>query len=652
MKNIINFLKPFFISCFLLGLSPFSLASDSSLNKQRTLFQQAKKALQTNQTTQFSTLNKRLKNYPLQPYLDYLYLQHRLNHVDSQTIAHFLEQHQNTFYAERLRRSWLNRLASTKKWSLFLEHYQAPQSTARQCLRLQALIATGNKEQAFTDIPALWLVPRSQNKACDPAFKLWQGKGLLTNDLRWQRVQLALRNNQFNLAKYLAKSLDNADEAKAWISRWQKMHSKPLSLLKQLPAKPPKNQTISLAHDIAISRDIIKHGLQRLAKKSTDKAFATWQRIEPAYSFSEQDKLTIQRYIANWAALNRENRTLEFFGDIPAEPWRVRAALWQQDWPAVQKAIYSLNSTDQQSPRWRYWLARSQAQLGNQQLANETFQTLTSERDFYSFLAADQLKQDYQMNHNPIQFTAEELHTFSQRPAVRRLNEFYALNMELESRRQAHVLNLKLSKRELQLLATLTHQWGWHNQTISLLGKAKYWDALDLRFPVVFNDAVIKEGKNNDLDPSWLLGVARQESAFNPHARSHVGASGLMQLMPRTAKLIAKLIKKPLKRQSELLNPDRNIQLGSAYLRKMYDEKQQNPVLATASYNAGPHRVSRWLPEKNMAADIWIENIPYKETRRYTRSVLSYTAIFDHQRKQTIIPLSQRMPVVKPKVTK
>ncbi|MBE9533015.1 MAG: transglycosylase, partial [Proteobacteria bacterium] len=362
-----NFLKALFVSSLLLALSPLCYSADAALNKQRTLFQQAKKALQTNQTTQFAKLNKRLENYPLQPYLDYLYLQHRLNHVDSQTIANFLEQHQNTFYAKRLRSSWLNRLASTKKWSLFLEHYQEPQSTARQCLRLQALIATGAQEQAFTDIPALWLVPRSQNKACDPAFKLWQDKGLLTNDLLWQRVQLALRDNQFNLAKYLAKSLENAGEAKAWISRWQKIHSNPLSLLKQLPAKPPKNQIVSLTHDVAISRDIIKHGLQRLARKSTDKAFETWQRIEPAYSFSEQDKLTIQRYIANRAALSREDRTLEFFGDIPAEPWRVRAALWQQDWSAVQKAIYSLNSSEQQSPRWQYWLARSQTQLGDQQ---------------------------------------------------------------------------------------------------------------------------------------------------------------------------------------------------------------------------------------------------------------------------------------------
>ena len=253
------------------------------------------------------------------------------------------------------------------------------------------------------------------------------------------------------------------------------------------------------------------------------------------------------------------------------------------------------------------------------------------------------------MNHNPIQFAQIELDALSQRPAVIRLNEFYTLNMNIEARRQAYVLKLKLSPKELQILATLTHKWGWHNQTITLLGKAKYWDALDLRFPIVYDTAILKAGKTNGLDPSWLFGIARQESAFNPQARSHVGATGLMQLMPKTGKLIARLINKPLKRTSELLNPDRNIQLGSAYLRRMYDKNQQNPVLATASYNAGPHRIARWLPKEELAADIWIENIPFNETRKYTSNVISYAAIFDFQRKQTIIPLSQRMPAVKPK---
>jgi soluble lytic murein transglycosylase len=156
-------------------------------------------------------------------------------------------------------------------------------------------------------------------------------------------------------------------------------------------------------------------------------------------------------------------------------------------------------------------------------------------------------------------------------------------------------------------------------------------------------------GQITGLNPSWLMAIARQESAFNPQARSHAGARGLMQLMPATGKLTAKLIKAPLKHTNELYQPDRNISLGSAYLRKMLDDNQSNPVLATASYNAGPHRVVKWLPNQTLEAPIWAENIPFNETRHYVQNVMTYAAIFDHQRNQTIKPLSQRMPAVQPK---
>lgn len=636
-----SYLKTVFIS-LILGFSVSSFANNIPLTQQRTIFQQAKKALETNQLTQFTALRNKLNDYPLQAYLDYLYLKHRLNVTDNSVISQFIQNNPNTFYAERLRSRWLSYLAKSQQWALFLKNLPASASTSQQCLRLQALIETGQTKQALADTPALWLVGHSQDNNCDPAFKYWQDHGFLTDELRWQRIQLALNENQFSLASYLAKSLKPNHQSHIWIPLWEQSHQQPLTLLKQRSGSP-------LNKDQAISRAIIKHAIERLSRKSTDEAYDYWQTINPLYQFSQQDKTSIQSTIANRAALNREQRALEYFGDLPNEEWRARAALWQQDWQAVKKAILSLNHDEQRSTRWQYWLGRSQAELGEKKLAHHTFQKIMIHRDYYAFLAADQLKQPYQMNHHPIIFDKKEFDTFSKLPAVARLREFYSLDMQLEARRQAYALKQSMTARELQLLATLTHQWQWHNQTIALLGKAQYWDALDLRFPIVYDTAILKASKTNGIDPSWLFGIARQESAFNPHAHSHVGASGLMQLMPKTATLIAKLINQPLKSQSELLIPERNIQLGSAYLRRMYDKNQQNPVLATASYNAGPYRISRWLPEKPLAADIWIENIPYNETRGYAMSVLSYAAIFDYQRKKDIIPLSDRMPTINPK---
>jgi soluble lytic murein transglycosylase len=638
-----SILKSLLIISLLLGFSAVSLASDNKqLTLQRTFFQQAEKALETHQIERFNSLRDKLNDYPLQPYLDYLYLRHRLHLTDNRTIIKFIQDNSNTFYADRLRSSWLAQLAKNKQWSLFLNHLPASASTSQQCLRLDALLATGQTQRALADTKALWLVGHSQDSNCDSAFKYWQARGLLTTDLRWQRIQLALDENEFNMAKFLAKPLDSHHLAHRWIPFWEQSYSDPLALLQQLAIS-------DLRKDQPMSRDIIKHAIERLSRKSTDQAYAYWQTIKTKYTFSKQDLNSMRSTIANRSALNREQRALEFFGDLPNEQWRVRAALWQQDWFAVQKAVFSLDKEEQLSTRWQYWLGRSQAQLGNKLAANQTFENIINQRDYYSFLAADQLGKPYHMNHHPIEFEKAEFDAFSRRPAVARLREFYAMDMQLESHRQAYELKQSMTPRELQLLATLTHQWQWHNQTIALLGKAQYWDALDLRFPVIYDHAILKASKKNGVDPSWLFGIARQESAFNPHARSPVGASGLMQLMPETATQIADLINQPLKSQSELLNPDRNIQLGSAYLRRMYDQNQQNPVLATASYNAGAYRVSRWLPEKVMPADVWIENIPYNETRGYAVSVLSYSAIFDFQRKQPIIPLSDRMPAVKPK---
>ena len=621
----------------------------TQLEKQRHNFQLAQKALNSNQLPLYQQFYSRLDGYPLQGYLDYLYLRHRLNQVPAAEIRYFLEQQDNTFYAERLRASWLDRLAKQQRWSEYLQYYRAPQSAERECYHLQALIATGQNQQAFELAPAMWLVSHSQHKACDPVFNRWKQAGLLTDSLREQRMMLALRDNQFSLAAYLARSGPNADKELAWIDRWRAIHNDPLPLLKQLPARAPAGSSVSLARDEALSREILVHGFKRLARRSPEQAYAQWLKLREHYQFSEADQIEVRKAIGTWAALNRDDKALIYFGNLPGGEWQARAAIWVKDWRAVEKAINHLNTDEQGSTRWQYWLGRSQAARGQKAAADSTFAAIVGQRDYYSFLAADELAQPYVMNHRPIETPAETLTRFRNETAVQRLHEFYHLDMMLEARREAYFQSLYRPNSELQMLPQITHEWGWHNQTIALLGKAQYWDALDLRFPVIYDKEIRKAGQAHNIDPSWLLAVARQESAFNPVAHSHAGAMGLMQLMPDTGRLISKLINRPLKQLDELYRPERNIELGSAYLKRMLDENQRNPVLATASYNAGPHRVKNWLPSQPLDAAIWAENIPFNETRHYVQTVMSYAAIFDSQREQAITPLSKRMPAIKPR---
>lgn len=625
-----------------------ALAATTDLNQQRKLYQQAKKALQTHQLAHFRQLRERLGDYPLQDYLDYLYLQHRINDSEATNIRHFLQTQDDSFFKTRLRSAWLDKLARQQQWSEYLMVYQAPQTAARECHYAQALIATNQQPTATEVFEKLWLVSTSQDKACDPVFQYASQHGWLTDDLRWQRTMLALRSQQFSLANYLAKTILQSAPAQAWAKRWEDIHHNPVSWLSQLPAPAPV-KGVSLAQDVPMAREILVYGLKRLAKKDPAKAYSHWTRLQKHYQFSTEERHDIQGSIGLWAALARDDKALYYYGDTPNHPWRVRAALWQQNWSEVQKAIASLDEKTRQETRWQYWLARSLAELGHRAEAETIWRTLVDERDFYAFLAADKVGAEYVMNHHPITADPVGNNPIVNSAAVNRMREFYMQNELLDARREAYFLQQVLTPRELQIVATETHKWGWHNQTIALLGSARYWDALDLRFPILYDTEMRKASTDVGVDASWLLAIARQESAFNPRARSHAGAMGLMQVMPATGKQIGRWLNKPLQQDAELYSPPRNIEMGSFYIRRMQDKLQNNPVLATAAYNAGPHNVSRWLPERVIPADIWIENIPFTETRRYIRAVFSYAATYDYQRQQTIKRMAERMPAIRPK---
>lgn len=624
----------------------FFPASAADNEPQRKLFEQASKALQTHQLARYQQLRAELGDYALAPYLDYSYLLHRLDQVPLSAVEVFLNEHSKTFFGERLRARLLNKLADRRDWHNYLLFYQGSQSSERQCYQAQALIHTGNYAEARTLVSELWLVPGSQDKACDPVFRFGRDQGVINDDLIWERLMLSLRHHQFDLARYLSGQVEANHTALAWTERWQTIHRQPLQLLRQLPAEVTDDR-ISLAHDLPLAREIILHGIKRLARRDFDKAFDEWQRLSPHYSFSDEERAEARRIIGLWAALNRDNKALKYFGDS-ASAWRVRAALWQQDWQAVQEAIAALDWQEQQTNQWKYWLGRSQAALGNKVAAQVTWQAIAGERDYYSFLAADQLGQDYQMNHHPIVVDEAAKAALKSTDSFQRLREFYALDMDLEARREAYHMQQHLSRDELMLVATETHTWPWHYQTIALLGRAQYWDALDLRFPLIYMPYFTQTAQQVGLDASWLMAIARQESAFNAQARSHAGAMGLMQVMPATGELMGRQLNQPLINHRELYVPERNIALGGAYLKRVFVQKQRNPVLATASYNAGPHRVKNWLPETPLPADIWAENIPYNETRHYIRAVMSYAATFDFQRNRPVTPLKERMPTVQP----
>jgi soluble lytic murein transglycosylase len=259
-------------------------------------------------------------------------------------------------------------------------------------------------------------------------------------------------------------------------------------------------------------------------------------------------------------------------------------------------------------------------------------------------LAADRIGDRYQLTHRPINISTAELVKLQHIPAIARAGELYQLKRIVEARREWHFAIQQMDKKQLLMAAQLANQWGWHDRSIITLALAQYWDDLELRFPLAHKKYIEEQANHEGINPAWAFAVIRQESAFTSDARSSAGALGLMQLMPRTARQVARSLSIKRPNHRDLLKSNINIKLGVRYLRKLKERFNGNSVLATAAYNAGGWRVKGWLPkDEAQSADLWIENVPFTETQGYLKRVLTYTIIYEQRLGLEGKPLLERM---------
>ncbi len=625
-------------------LLPLILAvtiSQASLTNQarRKAFQGAEKlALAGKPLPQ--QLESLLKGYALYPYLEYARLKGRLSKASVPTVEAFLGKYADTPLASLLRSRWLSVLAKRKDWRNYLRFYTAQNNVERQCHYLNALIQTGQKEQAFPEVPALWLYGKSRPKACDPVFQAWQQAGQLTQDLVWQRIALAMDRGNITLARYLKKSLPATE--RRWVDIWIRIHNKPTLALSSKLLEKPHPQRYRLLRDASY----------RQIRKDPVAAIDYWEKLQRRFSFPPMEKHLVDRKLAFWLMRKDDPRAIRFLADLQPcghdtqlQEALTRSALLHRDWLQVIRRIQEMPEEAQHTERWRYWMARAMEQSGQRQQANGMYAELAKERSYYGFLSADRIGKDYRFDPRETTVDPSIAQRISSHPAVPRIRELLALERWVDARREWHQLTAGLTREEYKAAARLAKSWKWHDQAIFTLAKSDYWDDLELRFPLEHKQQVRRFSGQNGLDMSWVFGVIRQESAFNPSVRSYAGALGLMQLMPATARHVSrKLLKrKRTPRRKDLITPKTNIELGTAYLADVLATLGENPVLATAAYNAGPHRVKRWLPKNRLPADIWVELIPFKETRGYVQRVFTYAAIYDYRLKRSITRLSDRM---------
>ncbi len=624
-------IKQIYLYCLVGLLSPLFVSPAQGLGHYQYL--KAEKQLKKGHIKSYNRTVQKLDQHPLLPYLQAKELRKKFYKTPIKQLDLFFAEFKGQPPERLLRRRWVWHLAATKQWRLFLDYIGPTENLSLRCHRITALESTNRQFDALLEGQKLWLKGVSLPKTCDKVFANWKRYGYLSQDLIWQRLLNAQDKRQYKLVRFLQKKLTGTLKKHARIVRslWRRPFdilsderlaslgpdARSLLIKKALKYQPeslhklePKGLLNGLdqAHVIAIKSTALKY-----AAKHSGPYTYTW------YTQAKKDQL-----------LGHELEEAFLLGAVKS-----------QDWPLYSHLYKIASNTIKTTARWQYWQARALETLGASEEKSSAYYKLAAlERDFYGFLASQKLGVSASMNHDPTHVSASILKRIRLNTPVKRAMAFLDIGRVSDARREWQYAFDHLDKDGRQALAIIAGRLDWSDRPIFTLAKQQSWHDLQLRFPLAHENLFEQAALKTHLNKNWIYGIARQESAFMHDARSPVGATGLMQLMPSTAKSVSRRqrIKYSKKR---LIDPEYNIKLGSLYLKQLLKRYKGNRVLATAAYNAGPGSVNRWLKKFSGPLDIWIERIPFDETREYVQRVLAYSTIYSYR-------LGQLQPILDP----
>ncbi|MCW8109298.1 transglycosylase SLT domain-containing protein [Alteromonas ponticola] len=619
-------------ACLLL-IAPVTMATtllpqDDPRQAQRELFLQTERAIQSLPVSQLHKVENNmtsLSSYPLYPYLVRQKLFRNISIANRSAIETFLMTHDGHPIVYSLRAKWLRYLAKNKQKSAFLASYRDDMGAEITCYYLQYQLAEAtNPDYWLEKVDTIWLSDRSQPDSCDPVFKQWSQQGRLTEEKLLARIERAALSGNAQLATYLQRRLP---QEKQYLSQlWLKVRNLPANVMKPsfFPMSVPE-----------VESQILAYGLERLAWQDSEKAVKAYYLWQSKLRLTEDEWANIHRAIALSLAIDNKPDALAWLerADVAGaaqdvKRWHLAYLLRKQNWQKVLELIELSQPHIQQQDAFRYWRARSFAHLGAPQQAKSTLEQLASERNYYGFMASAQLAQPASLKHMEAPTNSEAMKDIEVRPAAQRAFEFLQLGRLIDARREWRYLISQLDTAMVKDAAVLASEWGWYDQAIISFTQSGFLDDVKRRFPLAFAPKFSSVGQTYDIPPAFAMAIARRESSFMVDAISPAGATGLMQLMPGTAQY---LVDKKINRAA-LIEPDQNVQLGVQYLRYLMDKLDNNPVLVSASYNAGWKKVLNWLPrDEALPTDVWIENIPYRETRGYVKAVLAYRYIYEQQ---------------------
>ncbi|MBO1256603.1 transglycosylase SLT domain-containing protein [Alteromonas sp. 5E99-2] len=650
MDEFLNLAKRllFVISwCTLVLVKPLSAAIPSTpeLDSQRESYQSLKKKIRQTSKHRLNSLVSDLdamNDYPLFPYLYYDLVSRNISYSNRNQINAFLKDTKGLPVRNKLLKKWLKYLAKNNYKTLFLEAYEAGLGTDLLCSHLHIdRVKNGVNEAWYQQVEVIWLSGYSLPDSCNSVLAHWIKQGKLIEPLAIERMSLAGKAGQKSLSNYLKRFAPN--NAHYISDLWAKVRRNPaLSLsTKHFPFTYSQ-----------YDEDIAQWGLVKMSWRDPHKVIKALPQWEKSGKLSDTSVQTIKETVAI-------SLTLAHKPD--AQEWLMRAAssesshgLWRwyllntvrsRDWSEVVSVVKTAPVSIRNSSEFQYWYARGLTETNEKHEANSVYQALAKERHYYGFFAAARINLEPVFNHESLLVDEVAYLSLQEHPQAIRARELFVLGEYVNARREWFALRKTLSGSQIAASVKLAYDWNWHDQAIVGALKAGANNDLAIRFPTAYDVEVEEISLDYKVDPSLVFAIARRESSFMEDAVSSANARGLMQLLPSTATFLLNSggIVKPeferkMKRKTvryELFKGASNIEFGASYLNYLERKVGSSDVLKMASYNAGWQKVMQWLPEKDdVPIDIWIDTIPFKETREYVKAILAYQLIYDWQRNQ------------------
>lgn len=589
-------------------------------------------AFQKGDATRLATLLPQVQGHPLEPLAAYWALRARLDTASPDEIRAFLGRWRGSYWEDRLRNDWLLLLGLRRDWPTLLQEgaaFRMNDDPEVRCYTALARVETGQVQPAEVapEVRDAWLAQRTAAPGCAAAAGRLIQTGALAREVAWQRARLGMEAGRLAIATQAVGLLDPD-----WVALVERAY--------QAPQRYLDDKVTAVRHR---TKEIVTLALIRLATQDSSAAADEAGHLRWRAQLTAEERAWIWGAIGKRAALRLSDEAVRHFARaddalIPDDfrAWKVRAALRAGDWPTVRRTIEHMSEAQRRDPTWTYWLARALQAGGRPEdaaAARDLYARIAGTAGFYEKLAAEALGQPLTLPPAPPPPTAAERAAIRANTGLQRALLAIELGLRPEGVREwQYEIALHtpggLGERELLAAAEWACERAVWDRCINTSSRTR--DAVDMaqRFPTPMRELVVRRSREIGLDPAYVYGLIRQESRFVTDARSHVGASGLMQVMPATARWTARKIGLSGFEPGQITDPEINVQIGTAYLKLALDDFEGSMAMAAAAYNAGPGRPRQWRQGPELEAAVWIENIPFDETRDYVRRVLSNTTVY------------------------